>query len=383
MKIPRHHWRHYFGGVALLMLMVQLLSGVFLTLFYQPHLDEAYASVQVLYKDLAGAAWVRDSHRWTALLLFAAIVVHMVRSLLRKDFLTRQKRTVWLTGSLLLLPLLAVLVTGFILPWEWKGYWFMEMVPNYLGHIPLIGPSVKSFLIDTFTANRNFVAHVVILPVVSIVLIDLHILSKIRGRKGRIPGYLLRHGLVTLPFFVAVAVLAFGVPMPTQDPEIIPMPLEGSHVPAPEWFFLILLVPFMYFKGAMGPFLGLLVPFVLFLMLTLLPYIFGERRDATNKRETGHIPARPVRRFGTVATRGFTGKAVAFLSVLVVAAGLFALLYSGTHRSPTLGCNSCHNVSMGARMGVPPDAFKDRSILPLLDDSQWMVEHWFYPQIVW
>jgi hypothetical protein len=54
-----------------------------------------------------------------------------------------------------------------------------------------------------------------------------------------------------------------------------------------------------------------------------------------------------------------------------------------TRESPTLGCASCHNVSMGIRMGIPPEAFKDRNIVPLVDDNHWMVEHWFYPQVAW
>ncbi len=385
MKIERYHWRHYFGGVAMVLLVVQLLSGIFLTLFYHPHLEEAYASVQYLYKDFSAAAWIRDSHRWISLFLICAIVVHTVRSLLRGDFLSHKKRTVWLTGCLLLPALLSLLVTGFILPWEWKGYWFMEMVPNYLGSIPMVGPAVKAALIEAFSASRNFVAHVVILPAIFIVLIDIHAFSKMRRKKRGIPGYLLKHGLITVPFFIAIVVLAVLIPMPTEDPEVVPMPLEGTHIPAPEWFALILLIPFMYFKGAMGPVLGLLVPVVLFLALTLLPYLFRNRQSGANKSPPGGSLSWLARRAGKAprARGGLMATGVAFLGVPVVVAGLFGPLYAAAHRSPTLGCNSCHNVSMGERMGVPPEAFTERNILPKLDDSQWMVEHWFYPQVVW
>ena len=379
MKIHRLHWRHYFGGVALVLLVVQLLTGIFLTLFYQSHLDEAYASVQFLYKEFAEAAWLRDSHRWAAFLLFAAIVTHITRSLLRLEFLARANRTIWLTGCLLLLPLLVMLVTGLILPWEWKAYWFMEMAPNYLGHIPVVGASLKAFLIDAFTMNRNFVAHVVILPVIAVVLVDIHIFSKLRKRKPGVTGYLLTHGLVTLPFFVVVAVLAVGVPMPSEDPEVIPMPLDGTYIPAPEWFILILFVPFMYFKGVMGPVLGVLLPFLLFLTLTLLPYVFATRKPGPDHGASGGVPRNPSPSPEWLAAGGFIGTAVVVLAI----AGVFGSLYAGTFRSPTLGCNSCHNISMGMRMGVPPVAFKDRNMVPLLEDEQWMAEHWFYPQVVW
>ncbi|MDP6814973.1 MAG: cytochrome b N-terminal domain-containing protein [Alphaproteobacteria bacterium] len=369
MKIDRHHWRHYFGGVALLLLLFQFISGVYLTLFYQPHLNEAYASVQYLYKTLGGFAWIRDSHRWMAFLLIAAIVVHTVRSLLRKDFLDTRRKTVWLAGSLLLLPLMAMLATGFILPWEWRGYWFMEMMPNYLGDIPIIGPGLKHHLIESFSLSRNFIAHVVILPAISIILIDIHILAKARRRLGGIPPYLLRYGLISLPFLAIVVALAFAIPTPTEDPEMIPMPLEGTNIPVPEWFILILMVPYMYFEGAMGPVLGLLLPFVLFLLLTFLPYFFKRRPVA-----------RPI---DGARKAGLAALVISVASVVIVCAGLFGGLYAGTHVSPTLGCNSCHNVSMGARMGVPPAAFKDRNVIPNNGNNKWMVEHWFYPQVVW
>ncbi len=384
MKIQRFHWRHYFGGTALVLLVAQLLTGVFLTLFYQSSLEEAYASVQFLYREFSEAAWLRDSHRWIAFLLFATIVAHMVRSLLRREFLARANRTVWLTGCLLLLPLLAILVTGLILPWEWKGYWFMEMVPNYLGSIPIVGPALKAAVIEAFTVPRNFVAHVVILPAICIVLIDIHAFSKMRRKKRGIPGYLLKQGLITVPILIAIVVLATLIPMPTEDPEIIPMPLEGTDIPAPEWFALILLVPYMYFKGAMGPVLGILVPGVLFLALTLLPYFFRNRPDGANQPRPGGFSSWLLRRAGKAPrVNGLAVTVIAVLSVSLVVAGLLGSLYAGTHVSPTLGCNSCHNTGMGTRMGIPPKAFKRRETLPILDDSQWMVEHWFYPQVVW
>lgn len=383
MKIGPYHWRHYVGGTCLVLLVAQLASGTFLALFYQPHLNEAYASVQYLYKSFSSAAWVRDSHRWIALLLFVFIVVHTVQSILRLDYLKYERRAVWLAGALLLLPLLALLATGSILPWEWKGYWFMEMVPNYLGTIPVIGPPIQEFLIDAFTANRNFIAHVVILPAISIVLIDIHAFGSIRKLEGGIPRFLLRHGVIALPVLVAAVLLAVMIPMPTEDPEIVPMPLEGSYIPAPEWFLLILFLPFLYFKGAMGPMLAVLVPFVLFVVLTCLPYIFRNPKRAAAMRATGGLIFRLLGRFVKVSRGGLLVTSVAFLAVLLVAGAVLGPLYAGTYRSPTLGCNSCHNVLMGTRMGIPPKAFKDRKIVPLLGNNQWMVEHWFYPQVAW
>ncbi|MCP4992715.1 MAG: hypothetical protein GY934_02850, partial [Gammaproteobacteria bacterium] len=348
-------------------------------MFYIPTLEEAYTSIQYLYKDLASWSWLRDMHRWIALFFFVAIVVHAVRSLLRKEFLHQKKKMRWLTGALLLLPMFLFLVTGLILPWDWKGYWFMEMVPNYLGTIPLIGPSLKEFLINAFTLPRSMVAHILILPIVSIILIDLHCFTQLR-KKG-IFRYLAKHTLIVIPLFIALIALVIYLPMPTEDPEIIPLPLEGVNIPAPEWFILILLLPFMYFKGTMAPLLGLFLPLVIFLALAFLPYYLNRKKpreespDARGKdANIGNKPA---------AKSKFARMVGAFVLVVVTSGLLLGGISWGTYKSPTMGCSSCHNLYLGNRMGAPPKTFKDRKNLPLLDDNEWMMRHWFNPQIVW
>ncbi len=385
MSIERYHWRHFFGGVTLVLLLLQLLSGLFLIWFYKPHLKEAYASVQYLYKHFPAGAWLRDVHRWVAFFSFVALIVHMTRSLLRKEFLNYKRRTVWLTGFLCLIPLIGFLATGFILPWEWKGYWFMEMVPNYFGAAPYVGTWMKESLIAAFTLNRAFVVHILVLPVITLVLIDIHALSRVRKRRGGIPRYLIRHGLLTLPFFIIVTVLAIYIPMPTQDPEVIPMPLEGAFIPTAEWFVLIALVPFMYFEDFWALFLGLYLPLMAFVLVSTLPYYFRRRRRNDKvSPDTGRLPSeRKIGFLGMDLRVGASRKAVGVLTVVLTVSSLLGPLYAATYRSPALGCSSCHNRSMGGRMGVPPDAFKDRDIVPLLDDNEWMVKHWFYPQVTW
>lgn len=392
MELGRYHWRHFFGGVAVLLFVTQFLSGAVLTLFYIPHLDEAYASVQRLYNELGAIAWVRDAHRWAALFLLVALIMHLIRSLLRKDFLGRNRATSWLAGTLVFVPLLGFLVTGMILPWEWRGYWFMEMVPNYVSEIPLIGPRAGEFLIGAFTLNRAFVMHVVVLPAITLVLLDIHALSRMKKRPGALSMYLLEHALLCIPVLLAIAALAYMLPMPSQDPVIVPMPLEGEGIPTAEWFVLLFYVPWLHFKGSIPMLLGFCVPLVLFLVLAVLPFVFGTPRPAERRGETslaaGPIGRRiasmhalaPVRRI--LGPWGMT-RALGVLSVSVAAIAVFGPFYAVSHVSPTMGCNSCHNRSAGTRMGLPPATFKDRVLNPNLKDNTFMVEHWFYPQVVW
>ena len=283
MKIKQAHWHHFFGGIALLFLLVQILSGSVLTMFYSPHLNEAYASIKYIYDGFPVIAWIRDTHRWAALFLFVAIILHFIRSLLRKDFLIRESKTLWLTGVLLIIPMLGFLLTGFILPWEWRGYWFMEMVPNYVNEIPLIGPATSEFLIDVFTLNRALVTHIIILPIIALVLMEIHSLTRIKKRPGGLTLYIIEHSLLTLPFLVAVAILAYAMPMPSQDPDSIPMPLEGENIPTAEWFILIFYVPYLYFKGFMATLFGFYIPLVVFLVLAIFPYISAGKKARVHR----------------------------------------------------------------------------------------------------
>lgn len=390
-RIKQSHWHYFFGGLALLLLIIQLLSGMVLTLFYSPHLNEAYASIQTIYNELGAVAWIRDVHRWAALFLFVAVIMHFIRSFLRKDYLNRDSKTLWLTGILLYLPLLGFLFTGVILPWEWRGYWFMEMVPNYVNEIPLIGPSFSDFLISTFTLNRALVTHVVILPFITLVLLDIHALAKIKKRAGGLSQYILEHTPLTVPFLLAVAILAYALPMPSQDPAIIPMPLEGENIPTVEWFILIFYVPYLYFKGFMATLFGFYVPLIIFLVLAIFPYYLKAKKSKIG--DGSQQESHPVGKIGVIAKimapfrralgARFYAKTLAFMTVFLVAMTVFGPFYAVSHTSPTLGCNSCHNVTMGSRLGLPPATFKDRVVNPNLKDNTFMVEHWFYPQVVW
>ena len=391
LKIKPSHWHHFFGGIALIILIIQLVSGMVLTMFYLPSLNEAYASIQNLYNELSAIAWVRDTHRWAALFLFVAVIMHFIRSFLRKDYLIRESKTLWLTGVLLYLPLLGFLFTGVILPWEWRGYWFMEMAPNYVNEIPLIGPSFSEFLISTFTLPRALVTHIIILPAITLVLIDIHSITKIKKRTGGLSLYLIEHTPLTIPFLLAIAILAYVLPMPSQDPAIIPMPLDGERIPTAEWFILIFYVPYLYFKGFMATLFGFYIPVIIFLVLAIFPYYLRGKRGKSSKNiQEEHHPIAKNSLFAKIMApfrRALGAKAyaktLAFMTVTLVAMTVFGPFYVVSHASPTMGCNSCHNTTMGDRLGLPPPTFKDRVKNPNLKNNTFMVEHWFYPQVVW
>jgi len=180
--------------------------------------------------------------------------------------------------------------------------------------------------------------------------------------------YILRHTLLSLPFIIAVIVLSKYATIPSNDPQEIPMPLEGRFIPAPEWYFLILLLPLMYFKGKLVLFLSIILPSFLFMVLSVLPYLY---RGARVPESWSFLKKNKFR------------KVIKGVMVFLIFIAIVALIYRGSYKSPTLGCNGCHHLKSGFRMGIPPKEFKDRNALPNLNDNQWMMGHWFYPDEIY
>ena len=383
-KPDKKHWRHYFGGFAFITLFLQLFTGLYIMFFFDPTFDNAYKSVQHISNKLFMGSLTRNLHRWVPTLMVIAIFIHVVRSLLRKDFLKERLRVLWLTGALFTLPLFLFLLTGLIVPWEWKGYWFMEMIPNYFEFFPTVGPALKKFFLESFTIPRYYVVHVVLLPLISIVLIDYHILRKLRQRG--IFRYMLKHAIIALPFLILLFVLALKIPIPSNAEVMPPMPLEGQWVLSPEWYVLTVFYPIMKVKGVMIPLLSFILPIVLYIGLAILPYIFRGRKDeevdsdAPHERRHSNAWIRFWHNLNKTASRR---KVVHFVIVTFITLCFSGLFLFAHYESPTLGCNSCHNIYRGVRMGKPPITFQDRGKNPVLEDNDWMMNHWYYPNEIW
>jgi len=407
LKPDRPNWRHYFGSFAFLILILQLVTGIFLTLFYEPTLKDAYKSVQMISYQIPAGSLSRNLHRWISLIIFGAILVHTIRSTLRKDFMNPNKRIDWMTGVLLVWPLFLLLYTGLILPWEWKGYWFMEMISSYAATVPIMGPDFKAFFLMEFTLPRYLVVHILLLPIICFVLVDYHLLTKLRKRG--IFRHMARHFWISLPFFIVLVLLAVYATIPSNDPIEFGMPLEGEHIPAPESLALIFLLPFKYFTGTMVPLLSIYIPTILLFGIAFMPFYLKSKvfmKSSADEEEEEIVetvaapamegdpedsgtpefefeaepgmespPPPPVKK----PRSGLVPSLLWGLLVLAIFSACSGLIYYGTYESPALGCNSCHNLSRGFRMGVPPPTFRDRRTLPNLDDDKWMIGHWLYP----
>ena len=288
-KPDKLNWKHYFGGFGFLIIALQLITGLYLIFYYEPSLTGAYKSIQYISNQLFLGGLTRNLHRWIAAIMLIAILVHTVRSVLRSDFRNPKKKVVWLTGVLFLLPIFLFIVTGVIIPWEWKGYWFMEMIPNYFEPLPFIGPSLKKFFFDSYTIPRYYVIHILVLPVISIILIDYHMLTRLRKRG--LFRYILKQTIITLPLIALLFWLAIYMQIPSNDPIDIPMPLEGEWVIGPEWYVLTFLLPLHseYIKGIWIPLVSIVSPLIIYFGFAFLPYFV--KSSSLDEIELEAVPA--------------------------------------------------------------------------------------------
>jgi len=360
------NYRHYFGGMALLLIVVQLITGLYMIFYYEPSLRETYKTVQFFNNETTFGALTRNIHRYSAYFIVVAMFIHFWRSYFRLDYQGGRK-WLWVTGILLTIIISGSVISGTILPWEWKGYWTMEMFNNWLKTIPVIGDDLYIFFMTSYTPTRNFVLHDIMLPIIAFILLEIHCIGKLRKRG--LTDYFLRHFVAIAPLLLIIAGFSLLFPIPTEDPKIIPLPMEGRYIPSPESFFLTFLLPYWYFPPRSFSIYLFWIPFVLLMLALLLPFIIKKKSKAKLDLES------PLRlKLARIIYVGAGGVLLIF-----IAAGFFW----GSAKSPWMGCNSCHNTAMGARMGVPPVTYKDTVRNPLLLDKRWMIRHWYEPQVVW
>ena len=246
-RLPSHvGWKHAFGGVAYLLFMVLVVSGVLLSFYYRPSVDEAYHSLQYIATEVPFGWLLRDLHVWSANLIVVALMAHMARVFFAGAY-KPPRETSWLVGVLLLFGVMAFGATGYLLPWDQWAYWTTTEVMDVARSAPLIGGAAASFLTgDVFvsgaTLSRFFALHVIVLPWFVFGLLMLHFVVVRKHGVAPPPGFVDRDGGV--PFFpnhllriviVSTLVLAIAIslaalfPRPVGDPAT-PFELPGELV---------------------------------------------------------------------------------------------------------------------------------------------------------
>ena len=172
--IPSHvNFFYCFGGISLFLILIQLVSGVFMLFFYTPEPDKALQSITYLSNEVALGWLFRNMHRWISSLLLATVFSHMVIVFYLKAYQSPRQFT-WLTGVSQLLLVFLLVVTGIILPWDWRSYWSFAIWMDYLGTWAVGGETLKTAILDTFTLSAAYYTHILLIPLILAAFLFFH-----------------------------------------------------------------------------------------------------------------------------------------------------------------------------------------------------------------
>jgi ubiquinol-cytochrome c reductase cytochrome b subunit len=170
---------YYFGSLALLVLINQIVTGIFLTMNFNPSAAGAFASVEYIMRDVEWGWLIRYMHSTGASLFFVVVFLHMFRGIMYGSY-KKPRELVWLLGMLIFLVLMAEAFMGYVLPWGNMSFWGAKVIISLFGTIPYIGGTLVEWIMGDFlpadaTLNRFFALHVIALPIVLLLLVVLHI----------------------------------------------------------------------------------------------------------------------------------------------------------------------------------------------------------------
>ena len=172
---------YYFGSLALLVLVIQIVTGIILTMHYKPDAAQAFASVEYIMRDVPGGWLIRYLHSTGASAFFIVVYLHMFRGLMYGSY-RKPRELIWIFGMLIYLSLMAEAFFGYLLPWGQMSYWGAQVIVNLFDAIPLIGPDLSlwirgDYVVSDATLNRFFAFHVIAVPLVLLALVGAHIMA--------------------------------------------------------------------------------------------------------------------------------------------------------------------------------------------------------------
>lgn len=296
---------YFFGGLAILVLINQILTGIWLTMNYKPSATEAFGSVEYIMRDVDWGWLIRYMHSTGASAFFVVVYLHMFRALIYGSY-KKPRELIWIFGVVIFLLLMAEAFMGYLLPWGQMSYWGAQVIINLFSAIPVIGPDLSiwirgDFVVSDATLNRFFALHVIALPIVLLGLVVAHIIAlhevgsnnpdgveikKVKGPDGKPldgipfhPYYTVKDLFGAMVFLIFFTAIIFFVPEmggyflehPNFDPAN-PM-VTPAHI-APVWYF----TPFYAILRAVPSFAGTQVWGVLamgaaIVMLFFLPWL--------------------------------------------------------------------------------------------------------------
>ena len=347
------------GRISALLVALLVLSGFGLLLFYEPTAEGAAASLSRLHIDRPLGWLVHNTHRWSALLLLAAITLHALRAFLARAYRSPRDLNWWL-GLILLLLVIATGATGYVLRWDIKAFALLDLLVTNFSAIPIIGKTIVRVMLggaelDQVPLYRGYAFHVWVLPLLLFTAIALHLLVAWRQGlaerprwwqrwKARLPNFRWLNLLPGATLLAIVFLLAAVTPHEGQAG-----PVDRSPWPHPDWILGLYILPFWYFNQSIRVLGAVFIPGALLLFLILIPRIAG-----TN--------AKPWM------------LSVLALFALAGVAWLIGQMSFMGYQIPSQGCTACHQPGI---LGGAPTTLSEFKIR----DPDWLIFHLREPEI--
>lgn len=162
-----------FGGLAFLCILIQFATGVVMLFYYVPEPARAQDSIKILCNEVFFGGMTRNLHRWAATFLLLFLFVHAVNVITRRAYQSPRELN-WWSGILLYFITFISVITGIILPWDWRSYWELVIWTDWIGTIPFIGNEHKAWFLSIFSLKKSFAIHIWLIPFFLLFLLLFH-----------------------------------------------------------------------------------------------------------------------------------------------------------------------------------------------------------------
>jgi ubiquinol-cytochrome c reductase cytochrome b subunit len=375
---PRTGWTATLGSLSLMLFATMFVSGIFLAMHYNPSPDKAYRSVEYIMNDLPGGWLLRGLHHWGASAMVIAVFLHMMTGFFTGAY-KKPRELTWISGVVLLLIVLGLGFTGYLLPWDLKGFWATTVSTNIPKDVPVIGGFISRLMlggenVSGATLTRFYAVHAMLLPALLVAVLALHIyLVRVHGiseedaeparpptngdakpaRPYRFyPEHAWRSSIVyAVGLLVLILLSVFAhIPKDAAAGTLVP-----DYLPRPEWYYMWLFQLLTYFPGKWEAVGSLAIPFIVVTLLFIMPFLDRSRRIGVHNRPLPlAIGVTAIVGIAYLTALGFAGATPYGQIIPVPDRQLAASESRGLHLYVERECSYCHQIAgRGGHRGGP------------------------------
>ncbi|OFV89977.1 MAG: hypothetical protein A3H95_09860 [Acidobacteria bacterium RIFCSPLOWO2_02_FULL_64_15] len=290
---------YVFGSGLLLVFLSQVITGVFLALYYVPSADHAHVTVAYMVKEVASGSFLRSLHAYGSSAMIIVVLLHVAQTLIYGSY-KGAREILWMAGCVLFALVLGMAFTGYLLPWDQKAYFATAVGTNILGEVPLIGEWLQRLVrggadMGTLTVSRFFVAHVFLIPGAIFAFVGLHVFlfrkagpagpPSVEAGRQRTELFYPRQLLMDVGFAVTI-IVCLGAIAWMWPAELGPEanPADTRFLPRPEWYYVPVFQWLKYWKGSSAVVGIVIIPAIVAVFFVGLPFFDRSPERAPSKR---------------------------------------------------------------------------------------------------